>query len=227
MSPNYVVGDEGLISNDTRFLAKPLVYTTLKGSYGGKQVIIACSETNWVYVLDAINGTIYNKRQLHRPALSSDLGCTDINPQIGITGTPVIDPQTDVMYLYSKTYFGTANGYQNMVYYFHAIDVNTLADVYPPVNINGGPATNDPSNNIYFTGGTVLQRTSLSLINGAVWAGFGGHCDLVSATLGFRLRNTGSVRLAAKLTIYSSITPVGLLELTLHQEQCSRDSPPR
>lgn len=146
------------------------------------QVVIACSETNWVYVLDAVNGTIYNKRQLHRPFLASDIGCNDINPQIGITGTPVIDPLTDVMYLYSKTYAGTANGYQNGVYYFHAIDVNTLTDVYPPVNINGGPANNDPNNGIYFTGGVNLQRTSLSLINGAVWAGFGGHCDLFNYT---------------------------------------------
>jgi hypothetical protein len=163
-----------------RFLAKPLVYTTLKGGYGGKQVVIACSETNWIYVLDAVNGTIYNRRQLHRPFLVSDIACNDINPQVGITGTPVIDPQTDIMYLYSKTYIGNANGYQNGVYYFHALDVNTLIDVYPPVNVNGGPANNDPNKGIFFTGSTVLQRASLTLINGAVWAGFGGHCDLVS-----------------------------------------------
>lgn len=129
-----------------------------------------------------MNGTIYNRRQLHRPFLVSDIGCNDVNPQIGITGTPVIDPLTDVMYLYSKTYSGAANGYQNGIYYFHAIDVNTLADVYPPVNINGGPANNDPRKGIYFTGGIQLQRTSLSLINGAVWAGFGGHCDLFNFT---------------------------------------------
>jgi hypothetical protein len=163
-----------------RFLAKPLVYTPLKGSYDGRQLVIACSETNWVYVLDAINGTIYNKRQLHRPFMVSDITCNDVSPQVGITGTPVIDPDTDVMYLYSKTYLGAQNGVYNAVYYFHGIDVNTLTDVYPPVNVNGGPANNDPNGGIYFTGGIVLQRTSLSLINGAVWAGFGGHCDLVS-----------------------------------------------
>lgn len=163
-------------------MAKPLVYTTLKGGYGGKQVVIACSETNWIYVLDAVNGTIYNSRQLHRPFLTSDIGCNDVSPQIGITGTPVIDPATDVMYVYSKTYAGAANGYQNGIYYFHAIDVNTLTDVYPPVNVNGGPADNDPNKGIYFTGGIQLQRTSLSLINGAVFAGFGGHCDLFNFT---------------------------------------------
>jgi iron transport multicopper oxidase len=161
-------------------MAKPLVYTPLKGSYGGGQVVVAVSETNWVYVLDAVNGTVYNSRQLHRPFLPSDLGCGDVTPQVGITGTPVIDPDTDIMYLYSKTYLGTQNGVYNGVYYFHAIDVNTLSDVYPPVNVNGGPADNDPYHGVYFTGGTHLQRTSLSLIQDTIWAGFGAHCDLVS-----------------------------------------------
>lgn len=161
-------------------MAKPLVYTPSGNGYAGKQIVIACSETNWVYAIDAVNGTIYRKRQLHRPFLSADTNCNDINAQIGITGTPVIDPATDIMYLFSKSYVGAANGFQNGAYFFHAIDINTLQDVYPPVNINGGPADNDPNHNVYFTGGTVLQRPSLSLINGAVYGAFGGHCDNVS-----------------------------------------------
>lgn len=34
----------------------------------------------------------------------------------------------------------------------------------------------------YFIGGTVLQRPSLSMINGVVIGGFGGHCDLFNYT---------------------------------------------
>ena len=58
----------------------------------------------------------------------------------------------------------------------------TPSDVYAPVNVNGGPASNDPNKNISFTGGSVLQRPALSLINGAIWARFGGYCDNVSAS---------------------------------------------
>lgn len=36
--------------------------------------------------------------------------------------------------------------------------------------------------NRYFVGGTVLQRPSLALINGAVIGAFGGHCDLFNYT---------------------------------------------
>jgi iron transport multicopper oxidase len=34
----------------------------------------------------------------------------------------------------------------------------------------------------YFIGGTVLQRPSLTSINGVVIGGFGGHCDLFNYT---------------------------------------------
>ena len=34
----------------------------------------------------------------------------------------------------------------------------------------------------YFIGGTILQRPSLSMINGVVIGGFGGHCDLFNYT---------------------------------------------
>jgi hypothetical protein len=37
------------------------------------------------------------------------------------------------------------------------------------------PADND--NTRVFTGGSVLKRTGLNLINGHIFAGFGGHCD--------------------------------------------------
>ena len=34
----------------------------------------------------------------------------------------------------------------------------------------------------YFIGGTVLQRPSLSMMNGVVIGAFGGHCDLFNYT---------------------------------------------
>lgn len=84
----------------------------------------------------------------------------DIPNTIGITGTPTIDPTTDIVYFFSKTYIpnyrvagntGTSNG----VYYFHAVNINTLADVYPPILIDGSVADNDPQK--YFVGGVILQ----------------------------------------------------------------------
>src|SRR5580700_9201833 len=53
MSHHIPREDEHSCRVTIRFLAKPLVYTPLEGSYDGRQLVIACSETNWVYVLDA------------------------------------------------------------------------------------------------------------------------------------------------------------------------------
>ena len=135
-----------------------MVYTPLAG---GPQLVFLASSQNWIRTLNAKTGVLINSRQVHTPFLQSDIGCTDIPNTIGITGTPTIDPTSDTVYFFSKTYIpnyryagntGTFNG----VYYFHAVNINTLADVFPPILIDGAVADNDPRK--YFIGGIVLQR---------------------------------------------------------------------
>lgn len=51
----------------------------------------------------------------------------DINPTIGVTGTGVIDPETETLYFVAKTYKqGFTSGRLNGEMLFHAVDVNTL-----------------------------------------------------------------------------------------------------
>jgi hypothetical protein len=162
-----------------QFYAKLLVYTP---SSIGRQVVLAFSEQNRIYVLDAINGTLYRTRDLAQdtqpeaPFYVADLGnCNDILDFIGITGTPVIDNTTDTVYFWSKSYrIQGQRGYQNGAYRFHAIDVWTLQERAGfPTTVEGLHADND--NTRYFTGGGVLQRPSLNLIGNTVYAGFGGE----------------------------------------------------
>lgn len=167
-----------------QFYAKPLVFTPARTN---RQVVIAFSEQNRIYVLDAVNGTLLKFRDLNSegetPFFVSDLGnCNDISGTIGITGTPVIDPNTETIYFWAKGYQNPAvKGYQNGMYRFHALDVLTLAEKPGfPTNIEGVGADNDQTRR--FTGGGVLQRPSLNLINGVVYAGFGGHCDQYNYT---------------------------------------------
>ncbi|OBT48309.1 hypothetical protein VE00_01254 [Pseudogymnoascus sp. WSF 3629] len=169
-----------------QFYAKPLVYTP---SSTGKQRVLAFSEQNNVYALDAVNGTLLASRALETPFHVSDIGCSDISGTIGITGTPVIDPATDTLYLYAKSYLGNTTGWQNGAYRFHALDTVTLNERPGfPINIQGIPADNDPTRR--FTGGTNLQRPSLNLIHGVIYAGFGGHCWIVG------IDTAGTVRTA-------------------------------
>ena len=52
-------------------------------------VIIAVSESNNVYALNALTGAVIWQRNLG-PAVTSSLPCGNINP-VGITGTPAVD----------------------------------------------------------------------------------------------------------------------------------------
>jgi iron transport multicopper oxidase len=75
------------------FLAKPLVYTPP----GGIEMVITSSEMNNIRIFNSKTGEIIAQRQLNAPFLASDADCTDIPNYIGITGTPIIDPDTSIM----------------------------------------------------------------------------------------------------------------------------------
>jgi hypothetical protein len=173
-----------------QFYAKPLVFTPVNRN----QTVFAFSEKNRLYALDAINGSLIAFRDLGSegeiPFNVADLAaagggqCNDITDTIGVTGTPVIDPSTDTIFFWAKSYrFQGASGWQNGAYYFHAVDAVTLQERPGfPTSIEGVPAIND--NTRVFTGGTVLQRPSLTIVNGAIISGFGGHCtDPISLPL--------------------------------------------
>jgi hypothetical protein len=112
-------------------------------------------------------------RNLHGAWKAADLGCGDLTPTIGVTGTPVIDRATNVAYLFSKTYVsGTAGP---AAWYAHAIDVATGAERAGFPVLVQGTASNDPAQT--FDPTHEMQRTGLLLMDGVVYAGFGSHCD--------------------------------------------------
>lgn len=160
-----------------------MTYTPLAG---GPQILFLASSQNWIRTLDAVTGTIINQRQVATPFLQSDIGCTDIPGTIGITGTPTIDPTTDIAYFFAKTYMpnyrvSRSKGFQNGVYYFYAVNVNNLLDVEGfPILVDGTVAQNNPKS--YFIGGVQLQRPSLLQVGSVVYGAFGGHCDLFNYT---------------------------------------------
>ncbi|HTW12762.1 MAG TPA: PQQ-binding-like beta-propeller repeat protein [Solirubrobacteraceae bacterium] len=53
--------------------------------------VIAATENDTVYALAARTGKVLWSRHLAKPVPSADLPCGDISPEVGITGTPVID----------------------------------------------------------------------------------------------------------------------------------------
>jgi hypothetical protein len=142
-------------------LAQPLVYA-------GKVLIV--TEANNLYLLDANTGAITNQRALGAAfnPQNNGIGCGDITPTVGITGTPVIDNATGTAYFFSKNDTG--------VWSMHAIDATNLNERAGfPVTISGN-AQNDAS--AAFDGKFEHQRPGLLLMGGVVYAGFGAHCDI-------------------------------------------------
>ncbi|MGB7218885.1 MAG: LamG-like jellyroll fold domain-containing protein, partial [Vicinamibacterales bacterium] len=104
--------------------------------------------------------------------------CCDIRPEIGITGTPVIDPVSKTLYVVAKTKEGASTYVQRL----HALDIATGAEKF------GGPVViqaSVPGTGVGSVGGVLPfdalrenQRTALFLHNGVVYFGFGSHGDV-------------------------------------------------
>lgn len=135
--------------------------------------LFVATEDNRIYGIDAETGDVRWERSLGVPWNSGDIECGDLAPHVGVTGTPVIDPATDTAYFFSKTYASGESGPAE--WRMHAVDLANGAERAGfPVTI-AGEAENLP---VSFDPTHQLQRPALLLMNGVVYAGFGGHCDI-------------------------------------------------
>lgn len=105
---------------------------------------------------------------------ASAIGCGDLVPNVGATATPVYDSATDSLYFTTKVDDGTST-HRHPKWLMHAVDPASGAERAGwPVTIAGSPV-NDPGNE--FDAYYEQQRPGLLLMDGVVYAGFGGHCD--------------------------------------------------
>jgi outer membrane protein assembly factor BamB len=136
-------------------------------------VVIAVTEDNHAYGLDAVTGA--KKWEFFAGAAwpAATVGCADLKPNIGMTATPVYDPVTGAVYLTSKVNDGPDA--QHPHWYMHALDAKTGVERPGfPTTISGTP-TNNPG--VPFNPMTAMQRPGLLLLDGVVYAGFASHCD--------------------------------------------------
>jgi hypothetical protein len=162
--------------------AQPLYLSNLTIAGGTHNVLYVATEHDSLYAIDADSGTIYWQISLIPSGgstvnSSTDLGCGDLVPEVGITGTPVIDPTTGTIYLVAKS---KVNG--SLVQYLHAIDVATSAEKFSgPVLIEAtvpGTASDGNGTTVSFNPHFENQRAGLLLENGHVVIGWSSHCDI-------------------------------------------------
>ncbi|WP_328977830.1 choice-of-anchor D domain-containing protein [Streptomyces canus] len=150
---------------DGQIYAQPLVL--------GDQVI-AVTESNTLYGLDRTTGEIEWSKNYGPAWPASAIGCGDLVPNVGATATPVYDSATDSLYFTTKVDDGTST-HRHPKWLMHAVDPASGAERAGwPVTIAGSPV-NDPGNE--FDAYYEQQRPGLLLMDGVVYAGFGGHCD--------------------------------------------------
>jgi len=110
----------------------------------------------------------------------NDTGFCCNNQEIGIRGTPVIDPGSGTLYLVAKTkeVVGTTTTYFQRL---HAIDIASGAEKFGgPIVIQASvPGTGSGAVNgqITFDALNENQRPALLLNNGVVYIGFAGHSE--------------------------------------------------
>jgi hypothetical protein len=105
-------------------------------------------------------------------------GYGDIYPEVGVTGTPVIDPTTNTIYLVSTS----QNSSQGTFYQrLHALDLGSGNEKFSaPVNIAASvPGTGDGSSGgiLSFSAQMENQRPALALAAGTVYIGWSAHED--------------------------------------------------
>ena len=151
---------------DNEVYAQPLLLSGLSISGGTHNVVFVATTGASVYAFDADTGTQYWHTSLGTPAVNTDLSfsCSDINGDLGIIGSPVIDPAAGVLYVVAiiKNTDGT---FHSML---HALNVSTGAD------ISGSPVevTTTGFNTLYQN-----QRAALTLADGELLIPYGSHCD--------------------------------------------------
>jgi hypothetical protein len=135
-----------------------------------------CSKLWMITLIDAAHGGTAGETPV--PSNLVGAGDGDIQPEIGVNGTPVIDATSGILYVVSKS----INSAQNTFYQrLHAIDVTT-GNEQPgsPVLIAGSyPGTAEGMTTVGFNTMQQNQRAGLALVNGTVFIAWGSHEDSV------------------------------------------------
>jgi mono/diheme cytochrome c family protein len=152
---------------DDELFAQPLYVPNLAIAGGRHNLVIVASAANTVYAFDAdADAKPYWQVNLGPPGSVQQhpFWCHDILGNMGIIGTPVIDADTQTLYVVALTHEG-----DGWVQRLHALDLTSgserphspaviAADSFDPIFEN--------------------QRPALLLSQGSVYVGYSSHCDV-------------------------------------------------
>jgi hypothetical protein len=174
-------GKLATIPTDGEVYAQPLYVSNLAIAGGTHNVVFVASMRNTVYAIDADSYTTYWTKNFGTPItpqyIQNDQNIS-WSTGLGILSTPVIDPNTNIMYFVSSLQ-STVNGNVEYSDSLNALDITTGDPVLgSPVNITATYKTADLNNPIQLVVQRENQRPALALANGNIYIVFGSHDDI-------------------------------------------------
>jgi hypothetical protein len=173
---------------DGQIYAQPLYVSSLTiPGRGTHNVIFVATQHDSVYALDADNNTaaggVLWQVNLGPSAATpnNDFGNRygpyhDIDPEVGITSTPVIDLASGTIYVEAFTHEGSS-----YLHRLHALDIFTGAEKpFSPVVVAAsvpGMGVDSSGRMVSFNALQQLQRPALTLVGGRVYVAYSGYAD--------------------------------------------------
>jgi outer membrane protein assembly factor BamB len=172
----------GLDASPTRLRPLRAAWTSpaLDGQLFGEPLVadgrvVAATENDTVYAISARSGRILWSRHVGKPVPSGDLPCGDISPEVGITGTPVIDPARNEIFVVADTLIKGPAASHGVEASHRLFGLNLLTG---KVELNEKAMPNTGEDQL-----AQLQRPGLALDKGLVVIAFGqnwGDCPGVN-----------------------------------------------
>jgi hypothetical protein len=134
----------------------------------------ACTVLWRIDLIDAAHGGTSGETSVPNTLVGAGYG--DIQPEIGVTGTPVIDAAGGILYVVSKSVDSTQTVFYQRL---HAIDITTgKEETGSPALIAGTfPGTGDGGTTVAFNSKQQNQRGGLTWVNGTIYIIWSSHED--------------------------------------------------
>jgi outer membrane protein assembly factor BamB len=167
IDPAFTPTNAANLARDTNFTgtitgnvyAQPLY---IENGPGGRAMVIAVTESNNVYALDAANGSIIWQRNVGT-AITSGLPCGNIIP-LGITGTPIVDLASRSLFFDAET-TPSAGTFKHLIY---SLNVDT-GDINAGWPVDVGAVVSG------FTSSVQSERGALGIAGGILYVPYGGR----------------------------------------------------
>src|SRR5256885_7198152 len=143
--------------------AQPLY---IENGPGGRAMIIAVTESNNVYALDAVDGSVIWQRNVGEPVSAADLQCTKLDP-MGITGTPIVDLTSRALFFDAMI---TPDSGETKMHLLFSLNGET-GDVNPgwPIDVEATASYNSAAFEAEFQ----QQRPALGIVGGILYVEIG------------------------------------------------------